>query len=147
MHYGFRIVEDMIDGLSNCLDEKGFATRRRAARHAPCRASREWGDLDLNYKVVAEIDPTKCIGCQLCYVACEDGAHQSIAPRARRQGARGRSRTKCVGCNLCMLVCPVPGCITMDEIETGRAPQSWRAYQEALGKGVACEPPGERPQH
>src|SRR5436309_9360586 len=24
MHYGFRIVEDMIDGLSNYLDEKGF---------------------------------------------------------------------------------------------------------------------------
>jgi hypothetical protein len=44
-------------------------------------------------------------------------------------------------------VCPVPGCITMDEIATGRAPQSWRAYQEALGKGIACEPPGERPVH
>ena len=54
---------------------------------------------------------------------------------------------KCVGCNLCMLVGPVPGCITMDEIPTGRAPQSWRAFQVALGKGIACELPGERPQH
>ncbi|MBT1563950.1 NAD-dependent dihydropyrimidine dehydrogenase subunit PreA, partial [Klebsiella pneumoniae] len=26
MHYGYRIVEDMIDGLSNYLDEKGFAS-------------------------------------------------------------------------------------------------------------------------
>ena len=26
MHYGFRIVEDMIDGLSNWMDEKGFRT-------------------------------------------------------------------------------------------------------------------------
>src|SRR6201994_2801678 len=26
MHYGYRIVEDMIDGLSNWMDEKGFAT-------------------------------------------------------------------------------------------------------------------------
>ena len=24
MHYGFRIVEDMIDGLSDYLDSKGF---------------------------------------------------------------------------------------------------------------------------
>src|SRR5207344_465358 len=26
MHYGFRIVEDMIDGLSDYMDSKGFAT-------------------------------------------------------------------------------------------------------------------------
>ncbi len=26
MHYGYRIVEDMIDGLSNWMDDKGFAT-------------------------------------------------------------------------------------------------------------------------
>src|SRR6266852_3928714 len=26
MHYGFRIVEDMIDGLSHWMDDKGFAT-------------------------------------------------------------------------------------------------------------------------
>jgi dihydropyrimidine dehydrogenase (NAD+) subunit PreA len=26
MHYGYRIVEDMIDGLNNYLDEKGFAS-------------------------------------------------------------------------------------------------------------------------
>ena len=26
MHYGYRIVEDMIDGLENWMDEKGFRT-------------------------------------------------------------------------------------------------------------------------
>ena len=26
MHYGYRIVEDMIDGLGNWMDEKGFRT-------------------------------------------------------------------------------------------------------------------------
>ena len=26
MHYGFRIVEDMIDGLSNWMDDKGYKT-------------------------------------------------------------------------------------------------------------------------
>jgi hypothetical protein len=25
MHYGFKIVEDMIDGLNNWMDEKGYA--------------------------------------------------------------------------------------------------------------------------
>jgi dihydropyrimidine dehydrogenase (NAD+) subunit PreA len=31
----------------------------------------------------------------------------------------------CVGCNLCSLVCPVEGCITMERVENGLAPQSW----------------------
>jgi dihydropyrimidine dehydrogenase (NAD+) subunit PreA len=41
---------------------------------------------------------------------------------------------ECVGCNLCALVCPVPGCITMVEVDTGRKPMSWKQLQEARGK-------------
>src|ERR1700733_5979785 len=74
MHYGFRIVEDMIDGLSQYMDAHGFATiedfRGRALPNV-----QDWGDLDLNYKIIAYINRELCIGCQLCYVACEDGAH------------------------------------------------------------------------
>ena len=78
------------------------------------------------------------------YVACEDGAHQSIRMNGKVPEVIDE---KCVGCNLCMLVCPVPGCITMETVETGRSPMSWRGYQEALGKGIACELPGERHSH
>ena len=39
---------------------------------------KSWGELDLNYKIVAHIDQEKCIHCGLCYIACEDGCHQSI---------------------------------------------------------------------
>jgi dihydropyrimidine dehydrogenase (NAD+) subunit PreA len=142
MHYGFRIVEDMIDGLSNWMDEKGFARLDDVRGRSVARVL-DWGDLNLNFKVVAAIDEKKCIGCHLCYVACEDGAHQSIRLEA---GAKVPEiiDAKCVGCNLCMLVCPIAGCITMREIPTGRAPMSWRAYQDALGKGAACELPGHR---
>ena len=42
---------------------------------------RRLGDLDLGYKIVAQIDQNKCIHCGLCYIACEDGAHQSITVR------------------------------------------------------------------
>ncbi|MGH9663120.1 MAG: 4Fe-4S binding protein, partial [Bryobacteraceae bacterium] len=38
----------------------------------------EWRHLNLHYKIVARIDPGKCIGCELCYTACWDGAHQCI---------------------------------------------------------------------
>ncbi len=145
MHYGFRIVEDMIDGLSNWMDEKGFETLADVRGRSVERVV-EWGDLNLNFKVVAEIDHEKCIGCHLCYVACEDGAHQSI--RLVEGGKVPEIiEERCVGCNLCMLVCPVEGCITMEERQTGRSPQSWRQYQEVVGRGIACELPGERPQH
>jgi dihydropyrimidine dehydrogenase (NAD+) subunit PreA len=145
MHYGFRIVEDMVDGLANWMDERGFRTLAEVRGKSLPRVT-EWGELNLNFKVIAEIHREKCIGCHLCYVACEDGAHQSI-----RMVEGGKVpeiiEEKCVGCNLCMLVCPIPGCITMKEIPTGRPATSWRQYQEALGKGIACEPPGERPPH
>src|SRR5450755_345691 len=77
MHYGFRIVEDMIDGLSNWMDEKGFRTLDDFRGLSLPRVT-NWNQLNLNYKIVADINHEKCIGCDLCYVACWDGAHQCI---------------------------------------------------------------------
>jgi len=77
MHHGYRIVEDMIEGLSNFLDEQGMkSVNELRGRAVP--AFTEWGDLDLGYKVVAKINAQTCIGCQKCYTACLDGAHQCI---------------------------------------------------------------------
>jgi dihydropyrimidine dehydrogenase (NAD+) subunit PreA len=129
MHRGFRIVEDMIDGLENYLDEKGMkSVNELIGRSLP--AVSKWEELDLNYKIVADVDQEKCIGCGVCYVACTDGAHQSISARAEH----GRTHVEiitdtCVGCNLCSLVCPVDGCISMKRIDTGRAPLTWKEYQ------------------
>ena len=156
MHYGFRIVEDMVDGLSQYMDDHGFRSiedfRGRALPNVL-----DWGDLDLNYKIIAEINSDLCIGCQLCYVACEDGAHQCIAPHSvtgnGKRNVNGKGvhvpriiEEECVGCNLCALVCPVENCITMKEVETGLPPMSWndRMRQLAAGHGRALPPtPGE----
>ena len=77
MHYGYRIVEDMIDGLENWMAEKNFADID-AFRGLSLPKVIDWKDLNLNYKIVAYIDAPKCIGCDLCYTACWDGAHQCI---------------------------------------------------------------------
>src|SRR5690349_7723912 len=77
MKYGFRIVEDMVDGLSNYLDEKGFRSVDDF-RGLTLPRVQEWKHLNLNYKIVARIHEEKCIGCALCYTACWDGAHQCI---------------------------------------------------------------------
>ncbi len=128
MHFGYRIVEDMIDGLSNYLDEKGFASVDQLVGLSVPRV-RNWSDLDLNYHTVARIDHDKCIGCNLCHVACEDGAHQCI-PLIQIDGKRFPvvDESECVGCNLCSLVCPVPDCITMVSLEDRGAPLNWHQF-------------------
>ncbi len=145
MHYGFRIVEEMKEGLSDYLDSKGMATvGELVGKAAPTVNS--WENLDLHYKRIAAIDYDKCIGCNLCYIACEDGAHQAIdlvAPGDRGNGP-GRIEGKpipeiveeeCVGCNLCSLVCPVDDCITMVDVETGKEELTWKQYGELLEQG------------
>jgi len=77
MHYGYRIVEEMTDGLSNWMQEKGF-TKIADFQGLSLPRVQDWKHLNLNYKIVARIHEQKCIGCQLCYTACWDGAHQCI---------------------------------------------------------------------
>jgi dihydropyrimidine dehydrogenase (NAD+) subunit PreA len=91
MHHGFRIVEDLCDGLSAWMDRRGFRTLDEVRGRAVPQVA-DWGKLDLNFKIVARIDAAKCIGCQLCYVACQDTAHQCIyvdAPAVVTAGAVG----------------------------------------------------------
>ncbi len=136
MHYGFRIVEDLVDGLDGYLDDMGFASvAELRGRAVP--AFTEWGDLDMNYKVVARIDAAACIGCDLCFVACRDGAVACIhlperPPAASPAGTDAARRSApridepaCIGCNLCSHVCPVDGCITMVAIDEGKGFESW----------------------
>jgi dihydropyrimidine dehydrogenase (NAD+) subunit PreA len=144
MHYGFRIVEGMIDGLSNYLDAKGLASVNDLRGLSVGRVT-EWQHLDLNYVIKAEIDQSKCIGCALCYIACNDGAHQAIGAERSKDG-RTRVWIKyddCVGCNLCHLVCPVESCITMVEQETDYPALTWAEYE--AGADPATLAP--RPKH
>jgi dihydropyrimidine dehydrogenase (NAD+) subunit PreA len=149
MHHGYRIVEDMIEGLDHYLAQKKMKSVRELVG-AAVPAFKEWGELDLNYHVIAKIDETTCIGCQLCVVACDDGAHQCIhrpgesairghvAPMAKIAAQRAKrapidlpyrvpwvDETECVGCNLCALVCPVHGCITMEERRRAPSEDTW----------------------
>jgi dihydropyrimidine dehydrogenase (NAD+) subunit PreA len=75
MHWGFRIVEDMIEGMSNWMDERGFTSPHDFIGKSLPRIS-HFGDFDLGFQSVARIDHDKCINCNLCYIACNDAAHQ-----------------------------------------------------------------------
>ncbi|MBK8149491.1 MAG: NAD-dependent dihydropyrimidine dehydrogenase subunit PreA [Acidobacteria bacterium] len=123
MHYGYRIVEDMIDGLNSYLDDKGFASVIDIVGRSVDRVT-DWGNLDLNYKVVARVNNEHCVKCNLCYIACEDGAHQCFSFDDNKFPVVDEH--ECVGCNLCTLVCPAPGAVTMVRLDDGSNPQSWK---------------------
>jgi dihydropyrimidine dehydrogenase (NAD+) subunit PreA len=128
MHYGFRIVDDMVDGLGRWMRDKHYAGidgfRGKAVPNVT-----DWQYLNLNYQIIAAIDQDLCIKCGLCHIACEDTAHQAIA--ALRVGGERRYEVidkECVGCNLCLYVCPVENCITMKRVDDGRAPLDWTQH-------------------
>jgi dihydropyrimidine dehydrogenase (NAD+) subunit PreA len=127
MHYGFRIVKEMTTGLEQYMRDKGMESLDDLVGKALQNVT-HWEDLNMHYKVVAEIDGDKCIGCQLCYIACEDGAHQAI--RLQENGVRVPEiiEENCVGCNLCSYVCPVEECITMVRRDDGTKHETWQDY-------------------
>ncbi len=131
MHYGFGIIREMTAGLEQYMDTHKFATIDEFVGKALPNV-KPWEELNLKYSVKASIDETKCIGCQLCYIACEDGAHQAIDLNEDKTNRTPRiNEDNCVGCNLCSLVCPVENCITMVRKDDGNQHLTWRQRTEA----------------
>ena len=116
MTYGFKIVQEMISGLSEWMDEKGHNSIDDFMGAAVPNTT-DWQYLNLNYIAKAQINQEDCISCGRCYAACEDTSHQAIAM------SEDRTFTvideECVACNLCVEVCPVENCITMVEMDAG----------------------------
>ena len=139
MHRGFRIIEEMQDGLANWMDEKGYAgIGSFLGRAVPNFV--HWEDLNLDYVTKARIDPALCIECGLCHIACEDTSHQAIA--IHRDGVRRRFEvidSECVGCNLCAHVCPVSGCIRMVAQEVARPKRTWKQHPNNPDRREAAE--------
>jgi dihydropyrimidine dehydrogenase (NAD+) subunit PreA len=129
MKHGFRIVDDLCEGLNNWMDEKGFATINDfVGKSVPTLTN--WEDLDINYHIIAKINQDKCIHCGLCYIACEDTSHQSINLNwGKPYNTYTVKEDECVGCNLCKLVCPVEDCITMEEQRKGPEYLNWKEFQ------------------
>ncbi len=115
MTYGFKIVEEMIEGLSNYMDEKGFETIEDFRGVAVPNVT-DWQYLNLNYVTKARIDQDLCISCGRCHIACEDTSHQAITNFVDGRRMFEVIDEECVGCNLCVNVCPVEDCITMEQI-------------------------------
>lgn len=130
MTYGFKVVQEMISGLSHYLDGKGMTLADLVGRATPNVT--DWKHLNLNYVTKARIDQDLCIKCGRCYAACEDTSHQAIWMKPGR--VFEVNDAECVACNLCLDVCPVAGCITMERLAPGAVdPRTGRVVSEAHG--------------
>ena len=139
MHYGFRIIDDMVEGLSNWMDEKGFQNLEQV-RGKSLKCISDFGNLNLLYKAVARIDESKCIQCNLCYIACDDTAHQCIdlIPHDGKNQPKIRE-SDCVGCRLCFIVCPVEKCISMVRVDDGKEAITWNELMRQMPQPITWE--------
>ena len=108
MLYGYRIIEDLNDGLSRYLAAGGFSSVSELVGKAlPNLLPAD--DLDRGTILYPGFDRSLCVACGRCVLSCSDGGHQAIRP-----GPDGRpilDPKKCAGCHLCRLVCPT-GAVT-----------------------------------
>ena len=116
MTYGFKVVQEMISGLSQYMDEAGMESVYELVGRAVPKV-KDWKDLNLNYVTKAVINQDKCISCGRCHIVCEDTSHQAIWAHPDRTFEVNDA--ECVACNLCVNVCPVQDCITMRELPLG----------------------------
>jgi len=105
MQYGYRIIDDMIDGMQQYMAERGIENLDALVGELLPKFYLP-SDLDRTTVVYPKFDKEKCIGCGRCVISCSDGGHQALKfdLQTRRPQLIG---SKCVGCHLCRLVCPV----------------------------------------
>ena len=121
MQYGYRIIDDLINGLSHWMDERGYNKIEEFIGAAlPNIIPAE--EIDRNFKILPNFDNKKCVGCGRCYVSCYDGAHQAIEWNERKRRPE-LIKDDCVGCHLCLNVCPVHDCILPGEVVWKRNPR------------------------
>jgi dihydropyrimidine dehydrogenase (NAD+) subunit PreA len=118
MVYGFKIIDDLTDGLGNFLDDKGMTSVDELVGRAVPSVT-DWQHLNLNYVEKAVIDQDLCIKCGRCHIVCEDTSHQAITSKVNGKRRFEVIDEECVGCNLCVSVCPVDACITMHQVTDG----------------------------
>ena len=129
MTYGFKIIEELTDGLSKWMDEKGYSSTDQFVGSAVPNIT-DWQYLNLNYIAKARIDQDLCIKCGRCHIVCEDTSHQAITNMVDGVRKFEVIDAECVGCNLCVSVCPVENCITMEHQTDGVDPRTGERYDK-----------------
>ena len=104
MQYGYRIIEDMTEGLSHYMKAEGIShVSDLVGRALPHMVSAD--ELNRSSIEYPRFNRSICVGCGRCYLSCFDGGHQAVR-LDEESGKPILDAKKCVGCQLCKLVCP-----------------------------------------
>ncbi len=138
MHYGYRIVEDMIEGLTDFMAERGVNRMSELIGKAlPYLYETE--SFEIDRQGVTQYDLDQCIGCGQCYIVCQDAAGQAIEWDAENRRPN-LIEDKCLSCMLCKFACPVPELITFKEMPKGWQRQETAVMDKNMEKEVKIEP-------
>jgi len=116
MRYGYRIIEDLTEGLSDFLTDRNIKSLNELVGKAAEKII-DPSEFTTRYQVISEINEDKCVGCGQCYISCQDGANQAIKFDSDKRKA-SVDEERCIGCTLCKLVCPVWDCVSYKEVDT-----------------------------
>ena len=109
MQYGYRMIEDMIEGFSDYMISAGITSvEEMVGKALPQLVSAD--DLERSTIEYPRFNRKWCVSCGRCYLSCYDGGHQALRIDDKN-GQPIMDAKKCVGCQLCRLVCPA-GAIT-----------------------------------
>lgn len=103
MQYGYRIIDDLINGLSSYMAEKGFHSVAELVGLGIGSVT-ELGQFERGTVQYPKFLRKDCVGCGRCALSCRDGGHGAIVMKDKKLVLNARI---CVGCHLCVEVCPV----------------------------------------
>ncbi len=102
MEYGYRIIDDLKEGLELFLGTFG-AKSIKELKGFNIENLKDVTERKRDIAILPKFIRSNCVGCGRCYISCMDGGHQAISFKDRKPILNPNN---CVGCHLCILVCP-----------------------------------------
>lgn len=99
---GIQIIDDLKAGFSKYLERNNMSSPADLVGLALPKIV-GFDELDIEYKMVATLVESECIGCELCARVCFDAGFQAIE---MEDEIAKIGYSKCDGCGLCIYVCP-----------------------------------------
>ena len=102
MAYGYRIIDDLKEGLARFLTVTGRTMQDVVGMSVGTVTDIEKVERDT--VILPRFLRDRCKACGRCHISCRDGGHQAIA--VSKDGKPVLDPKRCVGCHLCVQVCP-----------------------------------------
>jgi dihydropyrimidine dehydrogenase (NAD+) subunit PreA len=99
---GFKIIEDLLAGTINYMEEMGFSSLDDF-RGAALEKITSHQALNKTSDLVPVVNNEFCTKCGKCVISCRDGGYQAISFTNKKIVINAE---KCDGCGLCTFVCP-----------------------------------------